>query len=93
MGNRRYTVSSTNPDTVSRCLAIEVPVGQTAGVARKALDYAQEDGAAVIISADHWPREQITVSIARHEGVRVEPDDAVANVLAELERLDLNELG
>ena len=93
MSTRRYTVASTNPDTVSRCLAIEVPAGQTASVARKALDYAQEDGAFVIITADHWPRAQLTDSVARHEGVRVEPDGTVADVAAELQRLDLDERG
>ena len=93
MSNRRYTIASTNPDTVSRCLTIEVPPGETASVAREALDYAREDGATVIITADHWPREQITDSMARHEGVRVEPDDAEADVGAELQRIDLNEPG
>lgn len=93
MSTRRYPVASTNPDTVSRCLAIEVPAGQAASVAGKALDYAQKDGAAVIIYADHWPREQITDSMSRHEGVRVEPDDAIADVAAELQRLDLSEWG
>ena len=91
MSTRRYTVTSTNPDTVSRCLAIEVPAGQTESVARQALDYAQGDGAAVVVTADHWPRAQIADSVARYEGVRIEPDHAVADVAARFDRLELDE--
>lgn len=91
MSIRRYAVVSTNPDTVSQCLAIEVSAGQTASVARRAIEYAQEDGAVVIITADHWPRAQLTDSVARHKGVRVDPDDAVPDVAVKLQRLDLDE--